>query len=319
MPLTPEMLEPTTGNPNLTPPGSGEEPSAGNQTLDDIETTTGEPEATPQVPTAGTPEGGATQQTAEGTPKPEDVKQPYTNDEIVSLLSSGNELDTDRLSPEGKLLMRSFQSGFDSKFKKLSEAQRELDRKLTQSQEKPLTKREQYYREFTQNPDKVIKEINAAITELEIDQHNPDNRQAIANLRDMKDEFLLRKDKEARASSQATEIIAKTRADILSAVPDFDAKVPELNTFAETLGFDMDELSFLTNPLKTGPFAVKLTKALCKMHDMVNASKTAEKKVDRTPPTPLGRSGSSGKPQEVDLGSLPQAEFEKEWNKRYGN
>lgn len=315
MSLTPEMLEPSIGNQEA----SSEPNTEGNQGLDAIEVTTGL-EAEPSEQPEETSTGEATLQAEE---QPSDVpaqKQPYTPEELVSLLTSEQDVDTDRLSPEGKVLMKSFQTGYNKKFEKLSEKQKELDAKLNQQkpQGQETSTREQYYQNFLQNPDKVVHEINQAISELEVDPYNDENRKNIAALRQMKDDFFLRKTTESERNVKINEIQAQARAEIYEAIPDFDKKVPALNEFAEMIGFNLDELSFLTNPVNTGKFASKLTKALNKAYDIINASKTVEKKIDKTPPLVLGKAGvPKSTDKKIDIGSLSQEEFEKEWSKNY--
>lgn len=329
MTLTPEMVESSQGNQT---PSVSEPISEDNQSLmDAIEVTTGEdnPEVISPAPTeetsAKTKEEGATLKEGEEqeeVEKPPQEKQPYSNEEIAELLTLEQEVDTDRLTPEGKILMKSFQSGFNKKFEKLAEKQRLLDEKLNQPKEQPVNAREKYYQEFLERPEKVMAEINNTITELEADPYDEENRKNIAALRTMRDEFLVRKtsdsEKKTLVESKKAELYATYTKEIYDAIPDYEKKVPELNKLAGDLGLTMEDLGFICNPLNTGKYAAKLTKVLHKAYTIINAGKSAAKKIDKTPPKELGRSTGSQPPSvSVDLSQLPQEEFEKQWNKLY--
>jgi hypothetical protein len=92
--------------------------------------------------------------------KTKSEKAVYTQEELEELLKSdADTVDTGRLTPEGKLLMKSFQRGFDQKFKGLSEQQK----KLEQDKEAQASPKVQLFKRYLSDSLGVTKEINAEI------------------------------------------------------------------------------------------------------------------------------------------------------------
>lgn len=121
------------------------------------------PVATPNVePVAETPKvaNAATPATAESEPKPipeatpnaeqvtaqsadQSGKQFYTPEEVERILMSDGVLDSNRLSPEGKILQKSFQRGFGPKFEQAKRMREDAERQLAEIQRLQREKQEQ--------------------------------------------------------------------------------------------------------------------------------------------------------------------------------
>jgi len=239
------------------------------------------------------------------------AKVVYTPEELESLLQGGAEVDTSRLSVEGKVLMKSFQRGLDKKFQQVAEM-----RKSIEAQSKPKDAREQLFDRYVQDPGGVTGEINTEVERLEAvdptDAGYAESRQMIARLRSMKDDFSIRRQTLIESTQQSGNIVSITQAEIAKAIPDFETKAPKLTEFAIGLGFSIGEVRALTDPLVVGPMAIKLTRAINTMYDKLNAPKSAEDKVKKDAPPPLQRGGggrSIEKKTEDDPGTLPMSEY----------
>jgi len=276
-------------------------------------------EGTPDVLTADKLDAGVTEDSDStldnvtgGEPKPEVVepvkgaaKTVYTTQEIEEVLKSGGEIDTSRLSPEGKLLMKSFQRGLEPKFQQLAELRKKLESGLEQSQDP----KEKLFRRYVQAPAQVVSEINAEIEALEqvdpTDANYLKSRRTIAQLHSLKDEFSLKRQSFIDSARSQEVTYAKAQAELLESIPDFDKKAPKLTEFAREMGLTTEEIQAISDPTLFGPLAVKLTRALNNAYDRINAGKAADKKVDKGAPAPLTRPGSGG---ELEKGSTKDPE-----------
>ena len=75
-------------------------------------------------------------------------------------------------------------------------------------------------------------------------------------------------------------------------IPEFEKKVDRLNDFASSLGFSMQELAILTDPVRMGPMASKLTLAINKLYDMANKDEVLKNKVIKPQPTKVETAGT---------------------------
>jgi len=266
---------------------------------------------------AGSPEPAESEKEVEAKPAASEAgkvvaaKAVYTPEELETLLQSEGEVDTSRLSNEGKALMKSFQRGYDRKFQQVAEM-----RKAQQAQQ-PSNPREQLFGRYMVDPAGVTAEINAEIEKLEgvdpADANYTDSRRTIARLVALKDEFSLKHRTIEAHGRSVDSIVASTQAEIAKAIPDFETKAPKLTDFAVgTLGLSIEEVRALTDPTIVGPMALKLTKAINTVYDKLNAPVTAEKKVKKEAPPPLQRGGGGSIPDkktEDDPGKLPMGEY----------
>lgn len=233
-------------------------------------------------------------------------KSIYTTEELDYILASNGEIDTDRLSPEGKVLLKSFQRDYTKKYESLANEKKELI-----DQSSPRVKE---YAKFKNNPKAYLQMVEDIADELESKDPYDDNARIQAKqIRRMAKEFEYDLREEDNKRKEISYITAKANADIMSMIPDFKERIPKLNEFATaTLGLTMEELGVITNPM-LGPLAVKLTTVLNNMYNIVNAHKTAEKKVIKPQPNQLNRAGSSGpvKAKESNPLKLNQKDYEK--------
>jgi len=268
------------------PDGPGNLPDEPSKLTPDKLAPTGSPES--KVKEEGEPEPSKGE---DGKGKEKTV---YTPEELEGLLQTGADVDTSRLSPEGRLLMKSFQRGYDGKFKELSDLRKKLESAEQQNQDP----RERLFRRYIQSPAQVISEINAEVEKLEeVDPATEEYRKArqtIARLQGLKDEFAFKRQEIVESSRNRDVVFAKAQTEILEAIPDFEEKAPKLTNFAMDMGLTREEVMALTDPTIFGPLAVKLTKAMSKLYDKVNAGKSADKKEDKTAPKPLARPGAGG-------------------------
>jgi hypothetical protein len=245
------------------------------------------------------------------TPAPV-AKVPYTPEELDLLLSGGGEgIDTDRLSPEGKLLMKSFQRGYGSKFEELAAEKR----KLAETQTVQADPKRALYQAYRSDPVGVIGEINAEIAKLLNVPHDHEHYQAaqqkIYDYQVLKDELRERQNQETMATTQATQITERVYSEIRKAIPDFDAKEPKLTQFAVSKGLTMEELGFLTDPVRLGSLAAKVTKLINEWYDKETATVSAASKVKKGTPAPLVTGNVPSSEVITDPSKLPYSEYAK--------
>lgn len=269
---------------------------------------------------------GSTQNQGSEQPPTQEVKpekQIYNNDELVQLLESDGTVDTERLSEEGKVLMKSFQRGYTKKFENLAEERRKIDEERQRIinenktyQEQQLQKsnpREFLYQQYLRNPNKIVSDIYAQIAELERDPYNEENRSQIVRLQAMKDEFNIRRQQDFERNKNSEYAYSKAQSELITAIPNFQEKSPKLAEFAMSLGLSQQDIETISNPAITGDFAIKITKAINKAFDIVNAGKMAEQKLNKAAPEILGRPGSGSNYQNKgkDLSTMSYAEYKK--------
>ena len=255
-----------------------------------------------------TPEAKAVKATAEEKPT-------YTPEEIEELLRNDSKIDTGRLSPEGKLLMKSFQRGHDSKFQALAAEKK----KLEAEREAELSPKAKLFKRYVENPMRVMGEINDEISQLESiepgTQEYSKARKAISQLTALKDEYRLAHEQIGTRAKSMETIAAQTIAAVVEAIPDWETKEPKMTEWTiNTLGLSMDDINILTDPTKVGKDrALRFIKAVNTAYDKLNAGKTAENK--RVIPEKLGSPGSGDKDEAASsnksLESLSYAEYKK--------
>jgi hypothetical protein len=228
----------------------------------------------------------------EGEKRVDLEKEVYTPEELDDLLKTDGEIDTSRLSPEGKLLMKSFQRGYDSKFKALAEERRV-------AQEKTLTPKEKLFREYLQDPGKVMADINKEIAALEETPHDHadflKNRRTIVQLQAVKDEFRENRQMVLESQRSKDSLYARTMASVLEDIPDWREKEPKMTKFAvEQLGLTLEDVRVMSDPAIMGDRTIRFIKAVNRAYDRFNAKESAGKKEVKTAPKPLGRAGEAG-------------------------
>lgn len=239
-------------------------------------------------------------------------KAVYTPEEVAELLKTGSNVDTSRLSVEGQLLMKSFQRGYDDKFKALAEEKKRFE--PAPQSETPRTK---LFRRYTENPMGVTAEINAEIEKLEGvepgDQDYQNARRLIAQLHAMKDEFRENRINISEGQKMKDSIYVKADAAVRAAIPNWETKEPKLTEFALSLGLELDDIKVMTDPTIMGPRSVRFIKTINAVYDKMMAGMTAEKKVDKKAPAQMGRPGSASTTTEAggekDLDKMSYEEY----------
>jgi len=273
--FTLDMLEPLEGN--LTDEATGEENLEGQENAGEASTTDAEPKGDGEGQTA--PEGKVT----------------YTQEELEQLLETGGKIDVDRLSPEGKLLQKSFQRGYTRKFEDLAEKSRQLEAEKT----KVSDPKEQVYQQFKENPHGVVSRINTEIEKLAdvspTSEHFAESQKMIIRLQTMKEDMSMRRQSEIENDRNLETLVTVSEMELKRDIPDFAKKVDKLTDFALSpdVGLSIEEVRFLTDPYKLGRLATKLTKIINRFYDNTQAAKTAEGKIVKRTPQPLARGGSS--------------------------
>jgi hypothetical protein len=263
---------------------------------------------------------------AEPKKKGQDAKSKptYTAEELNALLESGGTVDSDRLSPEGKLLMKSFQRGYDEKFKALAEERK----RLAEKHEAELSPKEKLFRRYLSDPTQVVNEINAEIERLD-DPNAEDyarNRKLIAQLVAMKDEFRENRTVIVEAQKSKDSAYARMMAAVLEDIPDWKEKEPALTRFAQAeLGLTLEDIRVLSDPTIMGDRTLRFIKAVNRAYDKMNAGKLAEKKVNKSAPKKLGRAGEasdSGGKTAKEISEMSYAEYkayrENQFKKKHG-
>jgi len=248
-------------------------------------------------------------------PQPDGLqKTPYTAEELSALLESDGEIDTSRLSAEGRAIQKSFQRGLDKKFKELSEQRREPS---VQQRQEPSDPKEKLFREYMQKPGDVLRRINAEIEKLEASDPAEENygqkRRDIARFQALKEEFRDRKEQVLQFESVMDRVSSESERDLLTAYPDYFQKAEQLTQFALDAGLDRNTVNILTDPraqivLPDGRLifmpAAAIAKAVYKLFGKSNIGKSADSKEVKKGQS-LGRPGSGSGDKTVSKTKTP--------------
>lgn len=222
-----------------------------------------------------------------------DAKKPYTPEEVTELLNSGEKLDTDRLTPEGKLLEKSFQRGLTRKFEELAEKTRLLE---TEKQ-RVSDPKEQVYQQYIADPMGVTARINTEIEKFAdvppSSEHFAEAQKAIIRLQSFKEDLSMRRQQATEMGRNLEVLVKSSNMELQRDIPDFNQKRDKLTNYAMELGLDIDEIQFLTDPVKVRGLATKITKIINGLYDKSQAAKTAEQKLVRKTPERLAGGGST--------------------------
>lgn len=298
--LTPESLGlETTNTPEGVPP-----------VVDSPETTQDEtePSSTPQLDKTT----GEKEVEASTTETPE-VPQPnlYTDEEFQQAVISGS-FDRSRLAPSQEAAMKFFQADYTKKTQSLAEEKRVLEEEKERLNQEHLQKtdpKEALYQKFLKNPMAVIRDINLTIDSFEDkladDPYNADAKKSLRDVRKLKDELVYRSQEEQRMTTENTAIVNKAQTEIIKSIPDFEEKRSSLEEFAVNQGIAIEDIQLLTDSIfwaqvermgikGASAIPIRITKAINSLYSQLIAGKTAEKKINKSPPTPAGKPGSRG-------------------------
>jgi hypothetical protein len=246
---------------------------------------------------------------AKKEPQKKTPKPVYTKEELRQLLKGGefDSIDTSRLSEEGQLVMRAFQSGLTPKLQEAAELRKELER-LKQSVEeaKPKPAPKDIYEAYDQDPEGVFGYINTEIKKLVAD----DSREsivAIEQLRDLKESLRQRDVQKVKQESIAAQEQSKVITALTQAVPDIMTKQSALKDFAlEYLGYTPEDLAFETDLGRHGIAAVRAVSRINSAYERFNATKTVKQKEKTKKPTTVESPGKGFDKQEVSKKELLQ-------------
>lgn len=230
----------------------------------------------------------------------------YTSEEIKELLADGDfsKVDTSRLSEEGKLVMKSMQSGLTPKLQEAAELRKQMQQ-LQETVEKAIPKPapKDIYEAYDQDPEGVTKFINNKIDEL-IDSGA--DMKDVEKLRETRYRLKERGVKQDVASPVDQDQLKaqQTVAALVSAIPDIEEKQQELKAYAmEVMGYSEQELLAAT-ALTRGEDAVKEIVRINNAYRKYTAPVRAKKKAKRKQPTSVEKSGGGFDKQDTTISDL---------------
>lgn len=189
----------------------------------------------------------------------------YTPEEIESVLAENGTLDANRLSPEGKLLQKSFERGFTKKFEEVSELSKTLKDTIKPSQKDPLEMGVEFY---TNDPVGFVSFARGRIKGFK-DVYDPlaDNRKEIENGITWWEDHI-----------EAVKETAKERSDVYTktlAIPE------EIRRFAKGEGYADKEL-----------LSPKILKAVTALYKAEEATKKLSHLAKKKDPSEVTKPGS---------------------------
>ncbi|MHC4616413.1 MAG: hypothetical protein ACYTEQ_01535 [Planctomycetota bacterium] len=247
------------------------------------------PEGEPVKKDELTPEALATSEsegeagvTPEGEPVEEPVT-PYTPEEIEQLLQSEDDASVDlrRLSPEGQAIFKSVDRGLKPKLRERAELKKRLDAIEQQASGRQEPAQPTIEEEFNKNPELVLTNLRALIAEKErTDPFGED----LVQLRNAHGHYLERLVVEQRQQSVQERAISEAREAVREVIPEYDARVDQLNEFAYGLGFTPEQVAYMTNPMEVGQeTAVTVAKVINHFYEMSSAKDTLSSKEVKAP------------------------------------
>lgn len=236
----------------------------------------------------------------EVTPSPEEPKPQYTSEEIAEILKSDQEVDTSRLSAEGKAVMKAMQRGFTPKLEEAAEVRRELaELRKAMEEAKPKAAPETIEEAYDQDPKGVIEHINQEIRNLAADPVN--NFGQVKELELLKEQLRDRELAKVQSENVKVKEVAKVQQAMVQAVPDIQTKGPELSKFAvEVLGYTQEELVHNSNPTTVGMDAVRFVQRINTAYEKMNAVKSLPAKQQKAKPTKVETPGQQHTPPAPD-------------------
>ena len=233
----------------------------------------------------------------------------YTPQELKELLADGDfsRVDTSRLSEEGKLVMKSMQSGLTPKLQEAAELRKELQA-LKESVEKvlPKPKPKDIYEAYDQDPTGTDNFINAKIEEA-IQAQDPVELERMKEYRERLRIYKQEKAMQAKQNAPPSDLeIQKVAAKLVQAVPNIAEIQTNLRDYAlQVMGYEADELAELTD-LKRGTAAIREIQRIKNAWDKHTAARRAQAKAKKKRPAPVEKPGGGFKQNETTLKDLKQ-------------
>lgn len=236
------------------------------------------PPTTEEV-TTPTEEGGVERDSSGVVP----TKGLYTAEEMRSL--DPTQIDTSRIPPEQQAFYKSMQSGWTKKFQEVADLRKQV-KQITEAQ---VPRPRDVYEAFDKDPHGVLDTLRTEIVKKKTENPYDEN---IVKLENLKDVLIERRLFNQERATQAKDRVIDARETVKREVPEFEKKVGKLNEFASNLGFSMRELAILTDPVRMGPMATKLTLAINKLYDIANKDEVLKNKATRPLPTKVETAGT---------------------------
>lgn len=228
----------------------------------------------------------------------------YTPEELKELLRDGDfsQVDTSRLSEEGKLVMKSMQSGLTPKLQEAAELRKELAA-LREDVAKalPKPKPKDIYEAHDQDPDGVDRFIEAKIDEA----IEAGDQVTLEKMKEYRERIRLRSlEKKVAPQQEPSNDIQVVANQLLRAIPDIESVQNDLKKYAiEVMGYDEQELAENTN-LTRGASAVREIVRIKNAYDKYIAPRTAQSKAKKKRPVSVEKSGGGFKKNETTIKDL---------------
>jgi hypothetical protein len=246
-------------------------------------------------------------------PQPKTVKKPYSPDEIKQILRGGDfaNIDTSRLSEEGRAVMKAMQAGLTPKLQETADLRRELQEiKSVLKDAQPKPKPKDIYEAFDQDPDGTMSFVSQRIQTL-IDQGA--DLHEIEKVREVREQLRDRRTRKIEEQAISNSRIQESVNALLRTVPDIEQKQFELREFAiEYMGMTPQEVDFETSLQARGMDAVKTISRINTAYEKLMAGKRAKAKV-KTKTTRVEKSGGGFEKTNTSLKDI------KERAKKTGN
>lgn len=240
------------------------------------------------------------------TPPTPNVEKLYTPEEIKELLTEGDfsRIDTSRLSEEGKLVMKSMQSGLTPKLQEAAELRRQME-ELSETVKNALPKPQpkDIFEAFDQDPKGVMTFVNNQIQE----RIAAGDTVGVEQLRETRDQLRDYRDSQPPAVEP---VVAQSTAavELLAAIPDIKEKQHVLRDYAlQVMGYTEAELVELTD-LQRGEAAVRETIRINNAYERSQAPKRAAKKAVKKKPAKVEKTGGGfEQPETTNKDRIAQA------------
>jgi hypothetical protein len=174
------------------------------------------------------------------------------------------------------------------KRQRLEKENQELRQKL-ESSAKPVKQPETLEEFFDVDPGGTLSHVDRQIKEAEA----AFDTDAAQEWRNKKTDLVARGLINQQTKQTRESHVSKVNSEIYKAIPDFDAKRPELVATAIDLGLNESEAQQIMDPAIVGESASRMAKMLNRVHAIVNAGKTAKSKEVKQP-TKVEAAGNGG-------------------------
>lgn len=166
----------------------------------------------------------------------------------------------------------------------------ELETRIKELETRAVPKRELTIEDhFDANPANVLGYLDSELLKAKADG----DWSKVEELRDTKTNLVARGLLKSEQKAAIATTTSRINAEIYKAVPDFDAKKPELQALAQEYGLTEAEARDILDPNVIGETAARMAQMLNRIHSIANAGKTAKAKEVKTP-TKVEAAGNGG-------------------------